>query len=232
MIPAASILGFVALAFWFGILTSISPCPLTTNIAAMSFIARKMDSTVQSLLSGFLYTFGRVFAYLLLGFVTVKGLVSIPGISVFLQNYANRVLGVLLILVGMFLLELITFDWSISAGADKLQGRVEKGGLHWSFILGFVFALSFCPPSAAIFFGSVIPLAIKSNSLILIPLAYGLGTGLPVMFFAVAIAKGATTLGKYFSMVQSFERYLRQITGYVFIAGGIYLTLVYVYKVL
>jgi len=232
MTPETNLPEFLALAFWFGVLTSISPCPLTTNIAAMSFIARKMDGTTKSLLSGFLYTFGRVVAYLCLGFITVKGIVSIPGISVFLQHYANRILGILLILVGMFLLELITLDWSISAGADKLQSKVEDGGLHWSFILGFIFALSFCPPSAAIFFGSVIPLAIKGTSLILIPLVYGLGTGLPVMFFAVVIARGATTLGKYFSMVQTLERYLRQITGYIFIAGGIYLTLVYVYKVL
>ena len=275
MIPATGLFGFLALAFWFGILTSISPCPLTTNIAAMSFIIRNLSSrdkngsragesasesgsesatatrsepactpvclpsdsltdgnTFQSIISGLLYTLGRVTAYLLLGFVTVKGLVSIPGISVFLQNYANKVLGLLLIFVGMFLLELITFDWSISAGADKLQGRVKGGGIHWSFILGFIFALSFCPPSAAIFFGSVIPLAIKGNSLVLVPLAYGLGTGLPVMLFAVAILKGATTLGRYFSMVQSLERYLRQITGYIFITAGIYLTLVYVYKVL
>jgi cytochrome c biogenesis protein CcdA len=191
-----------------------------------------MDGTVKSLLSGFLYTVGRITAYLCLGFVTVKGIVSIPGVSVFLQDYANRVLGVLLIVVGMFLLELITFDWSISAGSDKLQSKAEGGGIHWSFILGFIFALSFCPPSAAIFFGSVIPLAIKSNSLILVPLAYGLGTGLPVMFFAVAIARGAKTLGKYFSMVQSLELYLRKLTGWVFILGGIYLTLVYVYKVI
>ena len=33
----------MGLALWFGILTSISPCPLATNLTAISFIGRKVD---------------------------------------------------------------------------------------------------------------------------------------------------------------------------------------------
>lgn len=49
--------------------------------------------------------------------------------------------------------------------------------------LGVLFALSFCPVSAAIFFGTLIPLALPS--------VYGIGTALPVFAFAILIATGA-----------------------------------------
>jgi len=220
----------LALAFWLGLLTAISPCPLTTNIAAMSFIGKRLGSTRHVLLSGLLYTLGRIVAYTVLGIVVVFGLVSTPGLSTFLQNYANRLLGPILILIGMFLLELLSFDFSLSAGGEGLKKRVEGGGLVWAAILGFVFALSFCPPSAALFFGSVIPLSIKYGSNVAVPVVYGIGTGLPVLVFAVAIAKGAKAMASTFERVRRFEFWARRITGALFVLAGIYLSLVYVYR--
>ena len=32
-------------ALWLGVVTSISPCPLATNIAAISYIGRKVEVT-------------------------------------------------------------------------------------------------------------------------------------------------------------------------------------------
>ncbi|MGW8258007.1 MAG: hypothetical protein ACWGMZ_11015, partial [Thermoguttaceae bacterium] len=45
-------------ALWLGILTSISPCPLATNIAAISYIGRRVDSSKQVFLTGLVYTLG------------------------------------------------------------------------------------------------------------------------------------------------------------------------------
>lgn len=222
----------LALALWLGILTAVSPCPLTTNIAAMSFISKRLGSTGDVLLLGALYTLGRVLAYTVLGMVVVLGLVSTPGLSTFLQNYANKVLGPVMILVGMLLLEMISLYSSLSLGGEKLQERAQGGKPIWAAIMGFVFALSFCPPSAALFFGSVVPLSMKYGSKIAIPLVYGLGTGLPVLVFAVAIAKSAQALASTFERVRSFEYWARRVTGSVFILAGIYLSLVYVYQVL
>ena len=41
----------VASAFWLGILTSISPCPMATNIAAISFVGRRVDSPFKVFLA-------------------------------------------------------------------------------------------------------------------------------------------------------------------------------------
>ena len=42
-------------ALWFGILTSISPCPLATNIAAVSFLSKKVNHPKNVLLLSFSY---------------------------------------------------------------------------------------------------------------------------------------------------------------------------------
>ena len=62
-------------AFWFGILTSISPCPLATNIAAISFAGRKVGSVPQGLGAGLLYTLGRTLTYTILGILRRNSLI-------------------------------------------------------------------------------------------------------------------------------------------------------------
>ena len=47
-------------AFALGLLTAISPCPLATNITATAYIAKTITSRKKVLLSGLLYTFGRM----------------------------------------------------------------------------------------------------------------------------------------------------------------------------
>jgi len=220
-------------ALWLGILTSISPCPLATNIAAISFIGNRLGSTRRVIWSGFLYTAGRMIAYLALGILTVAGIMSIPGVSNFLQQYMSKLLGPLLIIVGIVLLELIHINISGgSSSGGKIQKAAERGGIWGAGLLGLLFALSFCPISAALFFGSLIPLSVRHKSIFMLPSLYGLGTGLPVMVFAILIALSTQAVGKAFNMLTRIERWARRITGIIFIAVGIYYSLVYIFGVL
>ena len=99
-------------ALWLGILTSISPCPLATNIAAISFISRRLEKPRQVLWTGLLYTAGRALTYLILGIILVTSLLSAPLLSLWLQEYMNKLLGPILIVAGMFLVELLRVDVS------------------------------------------------------------------------------------------------------------------------
>ncbi|MHB9030955.1 MAG: urease accessory protein UreH domain-containing protein, partial [Candidatus Latescibacterota bacterium] len=92
-------------AVWLGVLTSISPCPLATNIAAISFIGKRVGSISSVLLSGMLYTAGRVLTYLAVGMIVVFGLLSIPEVSMFLQKYMHKLLGPVLVVAGLLLLD-------------------------------------------------------------------------------------------------------------------------------
>jgi len=214
-------------AIWLGILTSISPCPLATNIAAISFIARKVDKPAYALYAGAFYTLGRSITYIAIGVLLVGSLLSAPVVSHWLQKYMYRLLGPMLILVGMVLLDMLAFSTSGNNLGRWCHQKAEKLGLLGALLLGFLFALSFCPVSAALFFGGLVPVSVKNGSAILLPLAYGIGTALPVFAFALFLSLGANSLAKAFEKVTQFEKWARRTTGIIFIAIGIYFTLAY-----
>lgn len=213
-------------AFWLGILTSISPCPLATNIAAISYVGKEVSSPYRVLMGGVLYTAGRSIAYLTIGIALVSSILSAPSVSNFLQIYMPKALGPLLIATGLVLTGILSFSLfsgnGISAG---FQERIKKMGLAGAIVLGIIFALSFCPVSAALFFGSLIPVALKFQSGIMLPSVYGLATGLPVIGFAILLSIGANRVANAFNKITVFELWARRITGAVFILAGIFYTL-------
>lgn len=218
-----------ASAFWLGVLTSISPCPLATNIAAISFISRRLDHPRQAVWAGLLYTLGRTLTYLGLAAALVLGFSAIPELSRFLQKYMNQLLGPILILAGMFLLEMIPLRLPETVKSERLENQARKTG-PWSALgLGALFALSFCPVSAALFFGSLVPLSVKYQSAIIMPLLYGIGTGLPVAVFAVMIALGVRSLGRAFDRLSRVEKWVRRGAGAIFILVGIYYALTFIF---
>ena len=209
-------------ALWLGILTSISPCPLASNIAAVSFIVKKIEHPLYVFNSGVFYTLGRVIGYTALGVLITSSLLSIPQTSYFLQHYLNKILGPVLIITGLLLLGVVNMPFLSSSVSVKTAERVKDFGAFGSLLLGVLFALSFCPISAAIFFGSLLPLALKNSSPVVMPSLYGMGTGLPVLGFAVVLAFGVTNLEKVFRQVRVLEYWMKKITGIVFILVGIY----------
>jgi cytochrome c biogenesis protein CcdA len=219
-------------ALWLGVLTSISPCPLATNIAAISYIGRRVGSARSIFLSGLLYTLGRTLAYLGLAIVLVASVLSVPQIAMFLQKYMHLVLGPILIVVGMFLMGLIELNIGGKGMSESLQKRVDAMGAWGALLLGIIFALTFCPTSAALFFGSLIPLSLKMNSSVILPVAYGVGTALPVMVFAVLLATSAQTVGKAYNILAKVEWWARMLTGVIFIVVGLYFSLKHVFQVI
>ena len=209
-------------ALWLGILTSISPCPLATNIAAISFISKKTNHPKAVLLAGITYTIGRMLAYAILGAIIITSLVSIPLVANFLQKYMNKIIGPILLIVGLFLLNIFNFNVLGLTLSKERQESLAQSGLKGSFMLGILFALAFCPISAALFFGSLIPLSLNKSYGIALPFIYGVGTGLPVLVFSLGIALGISTLSHWFHRFTAFERYTKKITGVIFIIVGIY----------
>jgi len=209
-------------ALWLGILASISPCPLASNIAAVSFLSRKIARPKIVLWTSAAYTLGRMISYAAVGSVIVASLVSVPLVANFLQRYMNRVLGPVLFIVGLFLLDIIRFNVpAISLSEEKKEG-LANSGIKGAFMLGAIFALSFCPISAALFFGSLIPMALNNNYGIALPFVYGIGTGLPVVVFSLGIVLGVKSFSRWFSKVQKLEVYARKATGGIFIIVGFY----------
>jgi cytochrome c-type biogenesis protein len=212
-------------AFWLGILTSISPCPLATNIAAVSFISRNLGSSKKVLWSGLLYAAGRMLTYVAIAVLAVVSLLSLPEVSFFLESNMHKIMGPLLIVVGIILLDVIPISFSASLVGNSVQEKAGKWGMWGSGLLGIIFALTFCPLSAALFFGSLIPLAIDGKSPVMMPSVYGLGTALPVVAFALVMVFSVKSIGKFFAKLTRIEKWVRKLTAVIFIGAGIYLLL-------
>ena len=222
----------VAWSLWLGILTSIHPCPLAANIVAVSYIARRLGQPRQVLLAGLAYTMGRAAAYMAIGTALVGGLLSSLAVAAFLERQMNRVEGPVLILVGMFLLGLLRFGFRPLGVAPWIPQHADRFGVCGAGLLGVVFALTFCPISATYFFLNLIPLAIRFHASVAMPLAYGVGTALPVIAFAGLLAAGAGTVGRAFEQVRRFEWWARQITGILFVLVGFYYSLKWIFEVI
>lgn len=219
----------IGTALWLGILTSISPCPLASNIAAISLIGRRMGQSRQVLLSGMLYTIGRTVAYVGLATLILAGLLGSGEVARFLQRYLNQILGPVLILVGMVLLGLLGSSLSFNLAGRGVQERASKGSIWWAAVIGLLFALSFCPVSAGLFFGALLTLSTSQNSRLALPALFGVGTALPVIVFAFLIAFAAQSVGKTFNRLTQVEWWVRTVTGVVFILAGLYYCLAHIY---
>ncbi len=225
--------------FWFGLLTAVSPCPLATNIAAISFLSRNVGNSRRVLLSAFLYTLGRTIGYVGLGVALLWAFQAATGgagslkefaspTSRHLQHYGNLALGPALLFIGMILLGLIELNLSIGVGGTKLQERIANGGAIWALPLGVLFALAFCPPSIALFLSALV-ISLEHGSTVLPPILYGVGTAVPVIAFALVIAFASQYVGKAFNAMTKVEWWFRLITGLIFVIVGVYSTLVHIY---
>ena len=219
-------------ALWTGVITSVSPCPLATNIAALTYISKQSGShRLAVLVHGGLYALGRAFAYILIGFLLVKSLLSVTPFSFFMQTYGNQVLSPILVLAGMYMLDLFGRGFEGFSFYNQANFRTKVGALS-SLALGFVFALAFCPISAALYFGVIIPLAVKNSAPFSLPLLYGLGTALPVIGLAVTLDLGLQKISAVTALAGKLEKYARPATAWTFIACGVYLGLKYIFNIL
>lgn len=208
-----------------GLFTSIAPCPLATNITATAFIAKTINSRKKVLLSGLLYTLGRMFSYTVIGIIIYFG-ASTFQIARLFQGNGEKYIGFVMVILGLIMLDIIKLNF-IKGGnwIGKLSDKFKTKGLLGAFVLGALFALAFCPYSGALFFGMLIPMTIKSGLAMLV--LFSIGTGLPVILFAFVIAFSMEKLGMYFKAITKIEKIMRIASGIIFIITGLYYINVY-----
>ncbi len=210
-------------AFFIGLMTALSPCPLATNITAIAYISKKIDGGKKTLLTGLFYTLGRMFIYVILASLIVYLGLNIQAIALFLQKYGGRILGPLLLFIGLVMSGILKLP-SINSGekTNKIKEKLSEKGYLGAFLLGAIFALAFCPFSAVLFFGMLIPLALKFSDGLLIPSIFAFATGLPVIIFSFVLTFSISKIGKVIDKAKVFEKYMRYLIALVFIIVGIY----------
>lgn len=220
----------VITAFLIGLLAAISPCPLTTNITALAFISRNITDRKYVVVAGALYTLGRMVSYTILGVVIIlAGQHILQDLADSLQNSGEIFLGPLLIVVGILMLGIIKIPAHKGGGMlAKIGEKVARRRWLGPFLLGVVFALAFCPYTAVLFFTILMPLSIKSTAGITFPAVFAIGTGLPVLIFAVLLSFGVSKVSTWLNKVTAAEKWVRRIAAVVFIGVGIYYVVLWV----
>jgi len=229
----SGILGDVSIpvlsALLLGLITAISPCPMATNIAALAYVSRGVRERRYAVITGSLYTLGRMFSYSVLGVIIIVAGLEIPGVASFLQDFGEQVLGPLLIVIGVIML--LINKISLNLGGGKLSSigeKVANWGMIGGFLLGVLFALAFCPYSAVLFFGVLIPLALKSTGGLMLPAVYAIGTGLPVLVFGALLSFGVTRVSSWLNAVTRAEKVIRIVVAIIFIGIGIYYVVLWI----
>ena len=215
-------------AFILGLMTAISPCPLATNITATAFISKNISSKRKVFLSGLLYSLGRGFSYTVIGLILYFGASKFYIARFFNQN-GEKYLGPLLIIIGLIMLNIIKLSFLGKTNvSEKLSEKFKGKGLLGSFLIGVVFALAFCPYSAALYFGMLIPMTISSAEGLYLPIVFAFGTGLPVILFTYLLAFAAGSVGYFYNKIARIEKVMRYVAGIVFVLTGLYYVFIFI----
>ncbi len=209
-------------AFVLGVMTSISPCPLATNITAIAYISKDIKTTKHTLLNGLAYTLGRAISYTLLATLIYFGLSTFTIANIF-QGWGDKFLGIILILISLTMFGIIKINLiSKNENVDKIKEWLARKGFVGALFLGMIFALAFCPYSGVLFFGILIPLVLTSTEGLLLPPLFAIGTGLPVVLFSFILAFGVEKVGKIYNAMSKIEKVMRYGVATIFLLAGIY----------
>jgi cytochrome c-type biogenesis protein len=204
-----------------GLMTAISPCPLATNITAIGFISKDLENRNRVFFNGLFYTLGRAITYTLIPLIIYLGADQFK-FSGFFQRYGEKIIGPLLVLIGIFMFDIIRIKFP---GFGRLSEKMEKRKT-WRYIdavlLGLVFALAFCPYSGVLFFGMLVPLTVSSASGLYLPVIFAIATGIPVIIIAWVLAYTVSGIGVVYNKIKIFELWFRRVIAVVFIIVGLY----------
>jgi len=208
-------------AMMLGLLTAISPCPLATNITAIGFISKDIENRNRVFLNGLLYTLGRAISYTGIAMIIYMGADQFK-FSGFFQRYGEKFIGPLLIIIGLFMLDVLKIKFPGMSGlTSKMQNKTSWGYFD-AILLGLVFALAFCPYSGVLYFGMLVPMTISSVSGLYLPLVFAIATGIPVIIFAWVLAYTISGIGGVYQKVKAFELWFRRMISVLFILAGLY----------
>lgn len=193
---------------------------MATNITAIGYIGKDLANRNRIFYNGLVYTLGRTVSYAVLALVLYFGADQFKISGVF-QQYGEKIIGPLLIIIGIFMLGIIRLNFpAFSKLSERFQNRNRFN--YWDvFLLGVIFALAFCPYSGVLYFGMLVPLTVSTSGLHL-PVVFAIATGLPVILFAWLIAYSVSGMGNLFKKIKLFESWFRKVVALLFIGIGVY----------
>jgi cytochrome c-type biogenesis protein len=209
-------------ALLLGLLTAISPCQMATNITAIAYISKDIVNKKRIFVNGLYYALGNAFGYTSIGLILFFGTSKFQ-VSKILVSNGKLILGFLLIITGIVMLDLIKISFpGFGRLTEKFQNKHKKWNRLSAALLGFIFAITFCPYNAVLFFGMLIPLTITNVSGLYLPFVYSVASGLPVIIIAYILAYSISGIGKFYNNIKAFQKWFNRMVACIFIVVGFY----------
>lgn len=95
-------------------------------------------------------------------------------------------------------------------------------GVWGSLLLGVILALSFCPESAIVYFGMLMPLSAQSAWGYVLPVVFSVATSIPAVLLAWAVAYGVSGTSVIRDKMHVVQRWINTIVGLLFIGAGVF----------
>ncbi len=218
--------------FVVGVVMAINPCNMGVDLAGIAYVSLKLDNPRGALYSGTFYTIGRALTYMVLGLLVFAFGSTVSDFSPVLQTYENFILGASLVLIGVVMLDLVKLNFSFTEGnKSKYSLNLPEKGLIGALAMGAASSLALCPCTAVVFFGLLIPLSMEANIVgMSFPIMFGLGTGLPILGFAILMGLSTKVAQTYLNNIVKYEPYARKIFGVGFAIYGLYLLYLFLGK--
>ena len=207
-----------------GFLMILDPCTLFTSIAAIGYIDKEINNRRKVLWNGLMFVLGKLATYTLLAIPFIMG-AQTKGIKHFLNHWGEPLLAAFMIICGILLLFTGRHHHEHDHGISKwLKSADNQSCGFWSFMLGIFFAIAFCPHRLVYFFTMIdIAVTLPYSWNWILPLVFGLGTGLPIMIIAWLISYSAVSIANLKAKLHTIEKWVRYVSAILFIGFGIYL---------
>lgn len=213
--------------FLFGLVGAVAPCQLTTNLSAMAYVGSRVGEA-RPWREALAYVLGKVLVYTVLGAAAVAVGLQLQAAAIPVAVAARKVLGPLMIVIGLGFLGILRLRGSMGRGASAwLQARLPQRGALGAFLLGVAFSFTFCPTLFWLFFGLTIPLALRSAAGWTFPGLFAVGTALPLLTFTALLVIGTDAARGFVERVKRSNRLAGRVAGAVFVLAGINDTLTY-----
>jgi cytochrome c-type biogenesis protein len=211
-----------------GFVGSVAPCQISANIGAMMYFSNRQVQRRLSWIEISMYLLGKISVFSILGAVFWLFGQSVSQDMIPFFVFARKMLGPLLIIMGLFFLGLLklpgSFGFQLSSYLKNLSGRI--GGKWGAFVLGASFSFGFCPTMVWLFFGLVMPLVFQSSYGFILPPIFAIGTAMPfLLFVGLSIVLGFDTA--MIKKSRQWGKWMQRVVGVLFLLLGVADTITY-----
>ncbi len=218
----------LASALLFGLIGALSPCQLSSNLAALAWVSRGAGGRGAVARSAIAYVLGKMTVYMLVGGAVILLGLQLQQSAIPIIIAARKAMGPLLIVVGLMMLGIfklnVSFGHQIGAWFER---RAAGKGVWGTYLLGVAFSFAFCPTLFWLFFGLTIPLAITSAGGVIFPAVFAAGTTIPLFLFGALITMGLGSMGQVLANARRLDVWVARAAAIVFLLVGLNETVLY-----